>query len=86
MFVIEESASEQRSLVIRVFVIHLELNVYMRTNKMRENMKINVFFSPSDYFSQQFLRKSNFNFIDTYKIDVTESQSNQYSNQFVSIT
>lgn len=44
MFVIEESASEQRSLVIRVFVIHLELNVYMRTNKVRENMKINVFF------------------------------------------
>lgn len=43
-------------------------------------------FSPSDYFSEQFLRKSNFNFIDTYKIDVTESQSNQYSNQFVSIT
>lgn len=42
MFVIEESASEQRSLVIRV--IHLELNVYMRTNKVRENMKINVFF------------------------------------------
>lgn len=44
------------------------------------------FFSPSDCFSVQFLRKSNFNFIDTYKIDVTESQSNQYSNQFVSIT
>lgn len=87
MFVIKESASEQRSLVIRVFVIHLELIVYMRTNKVRENMKINVvFFSPSDCFSVQFLRKSNFNFIDTYKIDVTESQSNQYSNQFVSIT
>lgn len=84
MFVIKESASEQRSLVIRV--IHLELNVYMRTNKVRENMKINVFFSPSDYFSEQFLRKSNFNFIDTYKIDVTESQSYQYSNQFVSTT
>lgn len=50
-------------------------------------MKINVgFFSPSDCFSVQFLRKSNFNFIDTYKIDVTESQSNQYSNQFVGIT
>lgn len=44
MFVIKESASEQRSLVIRVFVIHLELNVYMRTNKVRESMKINVFF------------------------------------------